>query len=197
MTKNKIGTIGICMCALFTALTAAGAFIRIPIPYMEFTLQFLFTTLAGLLLGAKRGAASVGAYVILGLIGIPIFAGGGGLFYVLRPSFGYLIGFIAGTYVTGRIANAVPAPSLGRVLAANFAGLGIVYAFGIVYFYVASNLWTEGGEINFGMCLLYCFVLAVPGDIALCVLAAVLGKRLIPIVRKILPNNDNILRRNT
>ncbi len=192
MTKSKIRTISICMCALFTALTAVGAFIRIPIPYMEFTLQFLFTTLAGLLLGAKRGAASVGAYVVLGLIGIPIFAGGGGFFYVLRPSFGYLIGFIAGTYVTGRIANAVAAPSLKRVLAANFAGLGIVYAFGIVYFYLASNLWTEGGAISIGTCLLYCFVLAVPGDIVLCVLAAVLGKRLIPIVRKILPNNDAV-----
>lgn len=191
MTRSKIRTISICMCALFTALTAVGAFIRIPIPYMEFTLQFLFTTLAGLLLGAKRGAASVGAYVVLGLIGIPIFAGGGGFFYVLRPSFGYLIGFIAGTYVTGKIANAVAAPSLKRVLAANFAGLGIVYAFGIVYFYLASNLWTEGGAISIGTCLMYCFVLAVPGDIVLCALAAVLGKRLIPIVRKILPNNDN------
>ncbi len=190
MTKKKIGTISICMCALFTALTAAGAFIRIPIPYMEFTLQFLFTTLAGLLLGANRGAASVGAYVVLGLIGIPIFAGGGGIFYVLRPSFGYLIGFIVGTYVTGRIANVVSAPSLGRILAANFAGLGIVYAFGIVYFYIASNLWTEGGAISIGTCLLYCFVLAVPGDIVLCVLAAVLGKRLIPIVRKFLPNYE-------
>ncbi len=196
MTKTKIKTTGVCICALFTALTAVGAFIRIPIPYMEFTLQFLFTTLAGLLLGAKRGAASVGAYVVLGLIGLPIFAGGGGLFYVLRPSFGYLIGFIVGTYVTGKIANSVPIPSLKRVLAANFAGLGIVYAFGIVYFYIASNLWTEGGAISIGMCLLYCFVLAVPGDIVLCVLAAVLGKRLIPIVRKILPNNDKI-RSNT
>ena len=182
--RGSRATVMLCMCAVFTALTAVGAFIKVPIPYMEFTLQFLFTTLAGLLLGGRYGAASVGAYVVLGLIGLPIFAEGGGFFYVLKPTFGYLIGFIIGTYVTGKIANAVPAPSMKRLLAANFAGLGIVYALGIVYFYFAKNLWIEGGAISFAMVLWYCFVLAVPGDILLCILAAVLGKRLIPIVNK-------------
>lgn len=181
---KKSKTAMLCMCAVFTALTAVGAFIKIPIPYMEFTLQFLFTTLAGILLGKKYGTMSVGAYVLLGLIGLPIFAEGGGLFYVLKPSFGYLIGFVVGTYVTGSIANKVPNPSLKRLLAAGFAGLGIVYAFGIVYFYLAKNLWVEGGAISFAMVLLYCFVLAVPGDIVLCVLSAILGKRLIPIIQR-------------
>lgn len=183
-TKTKNSALMLCMCAIFTALTAVGAFIKIPIPYMEFTLQFLFTTLAGLLLGGKWGAAAVGAYVILGLVGVPIFAEGGGFFYVLKPTFGYLIGFIIGTFVTGKIANAVPNPSIKRLLAANFAGLGIVYFLGILYFYFAKNLWIEGGAISFSMTLWYCFVLAVPGDILLCVLAAFLGKRLIPIVQK-------------
>ena len=94
-TKTKNGALMLCMCAIFTALTAVGAFIKIPIPYMEFTLQFLFTTLNGLLLGGKWGAAAVGAYVFLGLVGVPIFAEGGGFFYVLKPTFGYLIGFTA------------------------------------------------------------------------------------------------------
>lgn len=182
-TKTKNGALMLCICAIFTALTAVGAFIKIPIPYMEFTLQFLFTTLSGLLLGGKWGAA-VGAYVFLGLVGVPIFAEGGGFFYVLKPTFGYLIGFIIGTFVTGKIANAVPNPSLKRLLAANFAGLAIVYILGILYFYFAKNLWIEGGTISFSMTLWYCFVLAVPGDILLCVLAAFLGKRLIPIVQK-------------
>lgn len=183
-TKTKNGALMLCICAIFTALTAVGAFIKIPIPYMEFTLQFLFTTLAGLLLGGKWSAAAVGAYVFLGLVGVPIFAEGGGFFYVLKPTFGYLIGFIIGTFVTGKIANAVPNPSIKRLLAANFAGLAIVYILGILYFYFAKNLWIEGGTISFSMTLWYCFVLAVPGDILLCVLAAFLGKRLIPIVQK-------------
>lgn len=54
---------------LFTALIAIGAFIRIPVPVCPFTLQLLFTTLAGLLLGSKKGALSVALYVLLGLVG--------------------------------------------------------------------------------------------------------------------------------
>ena len=65
-------------CSLFTALIAVGAFIKIPIPVVPFTLQFLFTTLAGLLLGSKMGAVSVIAYMVLVLVGLPIFSEGGG-----------------------------------------------------------------------------------------------------------------------
>ena len=65
-------------CSLFTALIAVGAFIKIPIPVVPFTLQFFFTTLAGLLLGSKMGAVSVIAYMVLGLVGLPIFSEGGG-----------------------------------------------------------------------------------------------------------------------
>ena len=54
---------------LFTALIAIGAFIRIPVPVCPFTLQLLFTTLAGLLLGSRKGALSVALYVLLGLVG--------------------------------------------------------------------------------------------------------------------------------
>ena len=189
MTKTKIKnkTAMLCMCALFTALTAVGAFIKIPIPYVPSTLQVFFTTLAGLILGGKYGALSVGAYVALGLIGVPIFVEGGGFFYVAKPTFGYLIGFIIGTYVTGKIANAVSSPSLKRILAAIFAGLGIVYALGTVYFYLASNLWIENGAISIGVCLLHCFVLVCPGDIVFSIVAAFIAKRLIPIARKYLP----------
>ena len=60
-------------CGLFTALIAVGAFIKVPVPVVPFTLQYLFTMLAGLLLGAKRGAIAVLAYMLLGLAGLPIF----------------------------------------------------------------------------------------------------------------------------
>ena len=72
------------LCAMFAALIAVGAFIRIPIPYVPFTLQLFFTTLAGLLLGPKLGAASSLVYMITGLIGIPIFTEGGGPGYIFR-----------------------------------------------------------------------------------------------------------------
>ena len=68
-TKTKrLSTKSMVLCAMFTALVAVGAFIQIPVPYMDyFTLQFFFVLLAGLILGGNKGAISVGCYVLLGL----------------------------------------------------------------------------------------------------------------------------------
>ena len=82
------------LCGLFIALITVGTFIRIPIGNDVYTLQFLFTLLAGLVLGARLGALAVGAYVLLGLVGVPVFATGGGFGYIAQPTFGYLLGFI-------------------------------------------------------------------------------------------------------
>lgn len=171
------------LCALFVALIAAGAFIKIPVPLVPFTLQFLFTMLAGLLLGGRLGALAVCAYIALGLAGLPVFAQGGGVAYIFQPSFGYLIGFAAGAYVSGVLANRVPRPGFGRLLAANFLGLAIVYLFGMAYYYLMSNFYL-GTPMGLWPLFLYCFLLAVPGDIVLCILGAVLGKRLIPLLHR-------------
>lgn len=180
MTK-KLTAKEITLCALFTALTAVGAFIKVPIPVLPFTLQFLFTMLAGLLLGGRLGAISVGAYAVLGLIGLPIFTEGGGLWYIFKPSFGYIIGFVIGSYVTGKMAEKDESLSFRRTLAANFAGLIIVYALGLVYYYIICN-YVIHTPIGLWPLFLYCFILAIPGDIFLCFLAAVLAKRLKPII---------------
>lgn len=170
------------LCALFVALIAAGAFIKIPIPVVPFTLQYLFTMMAGLLLGGKLGFCAVGAYIFLGLLGLPIFAQGGGIGYVFQPSFGYIIGFAVGAYLTGQIAGQREKPGYGLLLTANLAGLAVVYLFGMVYYYLMSNFYLDD-PIGLWPLFLYCFILAVPGDIALCILGAILGKRLIPLVK--------------
>ncbi len=172
------------MCSLFTALTAVGAFIKIPIPVVPFTLQFLFTMLAGLFLGGKLGAISVGAYALLGLAGLPVFAEGGGFWYIIKPSFGYIIGFVLGSYVTGKLTEKREGMTYGRILAANFIGLGIVYGVGMVYYYVICNFVIHT-PIGIGPLFLYCFLLAVPGDIGLCFGAAALAKRVRPMIEKI------------
>lgn len=168
--------------SLFTALTAVGAFIRIPVPVCSFTLQLLFTTLAGVLLGAKKGAVSVLIYVLLGLAGLPIFTGGGGISYVLQPTFGYLIGFIVGAFVTGAVAHSSHS-SMKRLLTGCFLGLAIVYALGMLYYWLISRFWL-GDPIGIAPLFLYCFILAVPGDICLCILASILGKKLLPVINK-------------
>ena len=171
------------LCSLFVALIIVGTFIRVPIPVLPFTLQFLFTMLAGLLLGPKLGATSVIVYIILGLLGMPVFTEGGGIGYVFKPSFGYIIGFVFSTYVTGKIANKEKNPDMKRLLIANFVGLLILYAIGMIYYYFMSNFYL-GSPIGVRALILYCFILAIPGDILLCILGAILGKRLIPLVNK-------------
>lgn len=160
----------VALIAIFTAFVAVGAFIRIPIPVVPFTLQFLFTMLAGILLGGRRGSISVVSYVLLGLIGLPIFADGGGAFYVLHPTFGYLIGFCLGTYVTGKMVWKTKEPSAKRLLVACFSGLAIVYACGMIYYWAICTFYIGTG-IGIWTLFLYCFLLAVPGDILLCFLA--------------------------
>lgn len=176
-TKNMI------LVALFTALIAAGAFIRIPIPVVPFTLQYLFTMLAGLLLGGKLGFLAVLLYIVLGLAGLPIFAQGGGIGYIFQPSFGYMIGFAVGSWLTGTLANETPNPSFRKLLISNFAGLGVVYLFGMVYYYFMSNFYL-GNPIGLWPLFLYCFILAVPGDIVLSIIGASLGRRLIPLIHQ-------------
>ena len=176
------GTTQITFCGLFAALIAVGAFIKIPIPVVPFTLQYLFTMLAGLLLGKRLGAVSVFCYMVLGLAGLPVFAEGGGIWYLIKPSFGYIIGFIAGTYITGLICEKLKKITVKGLLAANFLGLTAVYLIGMVYYYVISN-YVINVPIGIWPLFFYCFLTVVPGDICLCILGAFLGKRLVPVTR--------------
>lgn len=181
--RSKISTQDMVLCGVFTTLIAVGAFIKVPIPVVPFTLQFLFTMLAGLLLGGRKGALSVGVYILLGLVGLPVFAEGGGFWYILKPSFGYLLGFMLAAYVTGRMVERNGRLSTGWVMAVNFLGLFIVYAAGMIYYYVICN-YVIDTPIAIGPLFLYCFVLAVPGDICLCILAAILTVRVRPVFQR-------------
>ncbi len=175
-TKDMILT------AMFTALITVGAFIKIPVPVCPFTLQFFFTTLAGVLLGAKKGALAVSVYVLLGLVGLPVFSSGGGIGYILHPTFGYLIGFVGGAYITGMIVHGGKL-TMTRLFGGCFAGLFMVYSLGMAYYWAISQFWLND-PIGIWPLFLYCFLLAVPGDICLCILSAVLGKRLLPVLQR-------------
>lgn len=184
---RKISTQDMVLCGVFTTLIAVGAFIKVPVPVVPFTLQFLFTMLAGLLLGGRKGALSVGVYILLGLVGLPVFAEGGGFWYILKPSFGYLLGFMLAAYVTGKMVERKKKLLTRWVIAVNFLGLFIVYAAGMIYYYVICN-YVIDTPIALGPLFLYCFVLAVPGDICLCILAAILTVRVRPIFQKMTGN---------
>ena len=106
--------------ALFAALTAVGAFLKIPLGPSAITLQFFFTAMAGCLLGSGCGALSQLIYVALGLLGLPVFTAGGGFSYVLHPTFGFLLGLIPAAWVIGRLARSTR--SFWRIALAALAG---------------------------------------------------------------------------
>ena len=164
------------LCGLFVALITAGTFIRIPVGTDVYTLQFLFTLLAGLVLGQRLGVMAVGGYTLLGLLGVPVFASGGGPAYVLQPTFGYLLGFILQAYFCGHYARTLDPPSFRGLLAVNVGGMAIVYLIGISWFYIASN-YVIDAPIGFWAALFYCGVLQFLPDFLLCVAATGLGLR--------------------
>ena len=76
MQKSKISIQDICSIAIMTALIAVMAQISIPMPLgVPMTMQTFAITLAGIVLGSKRGALSAIVYLLLGAVGVPVFAG--------------------------------------------------------------------------------------------------------------------------
>lgn len=127
----------IALIALFTALTAVGSLIKIPLGFtpVSITLQVFFVLFAGLMLGPIRGALSQLAYVIIGAIGLPVFAGGtGGAQTLVGPSGGYLFGFIVAAFVVGLIAKPIRDKQafikITGALAAGLVGVLVIYIFG-------------------------------------------------------------------
>ena len=184
LTTREMAQIG-----LFTALIAAGAYIKINIPVqpfpMHFTLQFFFSLLAGFvlvllagfLLGARRGAICVGIYLAVGLSGIPVFAAGGGPAYLIRPTFGFLLGFVFAAWITGKLSSLRPGAGTAWDLFSAFWGMMAYYVSGMVYFYVISNFVIHM-PISWKLVVINCFLITVVEDFLLCVMAAFLAKRI-------------------
>lgn len=132
--------------ALFTALAAQ---ITIPLPGtpVPITLQTFAVMLAPLALGAWGGMASMALYVVLGLVGLPVYAdASGGWHVVYGATFGYLLGFIACQPVMARVlgAGSERSTSLRRVLGAMVAGHAVVFALGLAWLWVVLDRANPG-----------------------------------------------------
>ncbi|MCM8795296.1 MAG: biotin transporter BioY [Candidatus Omnitrophica bacterium] len=102
VNKTFCRTIGV---FVFVILTALGAFVRIPLTFtpVPVTLQTFFVLLSGAFLGSALGSLSQASYLVLGILGLPIFTGAGsGLLYLFGPTGGYLLGFVFASFFVGR-----------------------------------------------------------------------------------------------
>ena len=102
ISRTQTKVIGV---VIFIILTTLGAFVRIPLPFtpVPITLQTLFVLLGGAFLGARLGSFAQLSYILLGVLGIPVFCNAGfGMIYILGPTGGYLLGFIFASLFIGR-----------------------------------------------------------------------------------------------
>ena len=191
MRQKTLSIEQIVLCGMFAALVATGAFIKISIPVqpfpMHFTLQFFFVLLAAFVLGGKLGSASVLAYLVIGLVGVPVFAAGGGPAYLVRPTFGFLLGFAFAAYAMGKVCEILHSSKIRTWILAAAIGYVIYYGTGILYFYFITHFIvvtpnTVGWAAIFAV---YCLPTMFP-DGLLCILAIMLAARLRPVVSQML-----------
>lgn len=125
----------ICIASLILKM---GGDVIVPFSILPFMVM-----LAGSVLGARLGTLSVAVYVLIGLLGVPVFAKPpfGGLAYILQPTAGFLLGFIAMAYIIGRLMEKGQGGSVVRYMGAMLAGIGVMYLIGIPYLYGMVRLY--------------------------------------------------------
>jgi len=132
---------GMIYASLFGAGTAVGAFIMIPLPPVPITLQTLFLYIAAALLGGRLGALSQFVYLMLGIIGLPVFSGGKGGFGVLfGPTGGYLFGFLLGAFLIGSLIELKRNPKPLWIGFSMALGTIIIYIPGVVQLSIIAKL---------------------------------------------------------
>ena len=169
----KISTKDITLVALFSALIAVGAFIKIPFLIVPITLQTLFVILSALVLERRLAVLSVIVYLMIGLAGFPVFAKGGGINYIFSPTFGYLVAFIFATYFIASFKEK-------NLYIITFIGMLIIYALGMMYFVFIQYIFS--GKVYSISYLLYnLFLVFLPGDILSCVVAIIGYRKILKI----------------
>lgn len=163
--------------ALFAALAVVAALLFRFFGGMivPFSLMPFVALLAGGLLGARLGALSMGVYVLMGLMGIPVFEKPpfGGPAYVLSPTFGFLLGFIAAAFVVGLVLNGKRDAGPVRLSLAMLSGIVVIYAVGLPYLYGILNFYM-GKSIDISGLLMIGFVPFIGFDLLKALVAGTL-----------------------
>ena len=172
MTDNDMPR-DLALIAVFAALTAVMSLVAIPVGPVPITLQTLAVVLAGVLLGPRRGFLAVALWIVVGLAGLPVFAGGtGGLSTLAGPTVGYLLSFPFAALLAGVLTPVLHRAFAGRALAgavflAGLAGLALSHVLGII-----GLVWSQQMPVK------EAFVgdlIFWPGDLAKNVLAVVIA----------------------
>ncbi|MHB8907794.1 MAG: biotin transporter BioY [Syntrophales bacterium] len=172
MKREVLSLRGMAYSAMFGAVTAVGAYIVIPLTLVPITLQTFFVSLAPALLGGALGAMSQIIYVLIGIIGLPVFAGGKAGFGVLiGPTGGYLTGFIVGAYIIGKLIELKKKPGFLWMVSAMIIGHVALYALGVAQLMLVAKL-SLGKAVAVGV------IPTLPGGVIKILAAAFIAGRL-------------------
>lgn len=181
--RNLIVTLT--LSALFCTLICVGSFIRIPMPnMMPMTLQTFFVLLTALVLPLKASTLATVTYMALGLIGLPIFSGGGGLGYVLMPNFGFIIGFLISTVIINVITEKLKYRKLWQYICISFLGITILYIIGVLYFVFITNVYNNN-DYSAIWFIQTVFLPFLPKEIICIILASISAYKIRPYIIKI------------
>lgn len=186
--KRSFNTLSIAYVGLFVALMAIGANLTsmITLGSIPLTLQTFFAIMAGALLGSRLGAVSMIIYLIVGLIGVPVFAQfHSGPATVFSPTFGFIISFILTAYATGKIIESAKKPGMPRFFIACFTGLILNYFIGTTLMYFALKYWVAGANALTYSKAWIVMLPFLPKDIFFTIVAAIIAPRIYRSVRKV------------
>ena len=152
MTEKRIKTLDMVLIALFAAITAVLSQIAIPMPTgVPVTLQTFAVALCGYFLGAGKGAAALGVYLLIGAVGVPVYSGFKGGFQVLLGSTGgFIFGFIAMAFLCGLSFKKAAGTKLSPVLriAMGVAGVAACHLLGTIQYMIVTNVNPEKAGID-------------------------------------------------
>ncbi len=168
------------MCAL---LAVSTLWLKFPIPGTDvlFTTQVLFVLLCGQLLPPRYCLLAIGAYLALGLCGVPIFSAAQGIGVVVTPTFGYLLAFPFAAWIEALCLKGLKKGFVGRLLAAAI-GLALLYAIALGYIAALKGLYQKTPIGISQLMSVYCLAF-LPLDAVKALLAAVLGGRISRLTR--------------
>ena len=169
---KKLKTRDVALVGLFAALTVICAWISVPLGPVPVTLQTFAVFLGAALLGSKRGTLAVAVYILLGVVGLPVFSG----FKTLNPvTFGYVLGFLPLGMLTAAAEKLFPGKKLALPLG-MVLGLLVCYLIGTVWFYYVMHF--RGTAYGFGQILGLCVVPFILPDLVKLGLAWFLSMKL-------------------
>ncbi len=180
MTDHKLSVRDLCYVAIGAALTAVCSWLSIPFT-VPFTLQSFAVCLIAALLGLRRGLLSVMVYLLLGVVGLPVFAGfKAGFGTLLGATGGFLFGFLFVALTVGFASDRSPGRTLPLALA-MLLGMLLCYVCGTVWFMIVYS--RGSGAVGVLAALNLCVFPFLLPDALKCALALLISLRLRPHIK--------------